>query len=42
MDAPRPLVVEVHPIKSPRGKPRSIILLGFIIRIEIGIDEMNA
>jgi len=29
-------------MKPPRGKPRSIILLGFIIRIEIGIDEMNA
>jgi len=24
-------------MKPPRGKPRSIILLGFIIRIEIGI-----
>jgi len=24
-------------MKTPRGKPRSITLLGFIIRIEIGI-----
>jgi len=24
-------------MKPPRGKPRSIILLGIIIRIEIGI-----